>query len=246
MAALICSICGGQEFREGPVLWPSLITEWQLSVDETAYIDRQQGCTCTRCSANLRIIALGNAIRIYAQTSLCLRDAIAQDVFGGCRILDCNGAEGISREFSVLPNYRRVDYPEFDMRSLPFMSSSFDLVIHSDTLEHVELPQVAIEECRRILSPGGRLCFTVPIVVGRSSRSRAGLPPSFHGDPSALRDDFLVHTEFGVDVWTSVLKAGFSNVAFTQVEYPCGIALSAWDTVLVEAPASNSNLAGKQ
>src|SRR5208282_3830755 len=41
------------------------------------------------------------------------------------------------------------------------------LVIHSDTLEHVERPVRALEECRRVLAPGGRVCFTVPIIVGR-------------------------------------------------------------------------------
>lgn len=242
MDTLVCSICGGLEFRESPVLWPELVTEWQLSVDEVAYINRQQGCACNTCGANLRVIALGNAIRSYAQTPLSLRGAIAQDVFSEWRILDCNGAEGISTEFSILQNYRRVDYPEYDMRSLPFSDGSFDLVVHSDTLEHIEHPRAALEECRRLLSPNGRLCFTVPMIVERLSRSRSGLAPSYHGDASAMRDDFLVHTEYGADAWTSVLRSGFSNVSMTQVEYPSGIALSAWNIPAVHSPAQQSNL----
>lgn len=61
------------------------------------------------------------------------------------------------------------------MRSLPFADASFDIVLHSDTLEHVGHPVLALHGCRRVLAPTGRLCFTAPIVVGRLSRSLPNL-----------------------------------------------------------------------
>jgi SAM-dependent methyltransferase len=77
------------------------------------------------------------------------------------------------------------------MHALSYGDKSFDLIIHSDTLEHLERPVRALEECCRILGPGGRVCFTVPIIVGRLTRGRAGLAKSYHGDPSNCSDTSL-------------------------------------------------------
>lgn len=228
MTDLICSICGGGSFREQVVLWPALIAEWQLADHERAYVDRQQGCLCTGCGANLRIIALADAIRAHAATLLPLKTAVAQGLLDRWRVLDCNGADGLSAVLAALPGYVRADYPAVDIRQLPKADASFDLVIHSDTLEHVENPLRALEECRRVLAPGGRLCFTVPTIHGRLTRDRAGLPPSYHGDPSEGRGDYLVQTEFGADMWTYVLAAGFTGLAINQVDWPSAIAISAW------------------
>jgi SAM-dependent methyltransferase len=228
------------------VLFPKLVAEWQLSASEAAYIDRQQGCYCVFCSANLRIVALGSAICAVAGTSLPLREAVAAGIFSRWRILDCNGVEGISTALATLSGYQRADYPECDMRRLPFADGSFDLVIHSDTLEHVERPLVALEECRRVLSSHGRLCFTVPIVVGRLTRGREGLPFSYHGDPAAPRADFVVQTEFGADAWTLVFEAGFSNVSLSQVQYPSAIALTAWNSLPANPSSERRRSTGVQ
>ncbi len=67
------------------------------------------------------------------------------------------------------------------MHAIPYAAGTFDIVVHSDTLEHVENPVHALAECRRVLKPGGALCFTVPIIVGRLTRNRKGLPPELPG-----------------------------------------------------------------
>lgn len=237
MHDLHCGVCGGTSFREQKVLWPELIAEWQLSEAERDTIDRQQGCLCEGCGANLRIIALADAIRARAGTALPLREAIADGMLDGWRVLDCNGADGLSAALVALPGYLRADYPDYDMRRLPFADGSFDLILHSDTLEHVEHPLVALEECRRLLAPGGQLSFTVPTIHGRLTRNRAGLAPSYHGDPAEGRGDYLVHTEFGADVWAMVLTAGFRGVAISAVRFPDAIAITAWaDARPVPAP----------
>src|SRR5947209_2306455 len=109
MPVLSCSICGNGDFRARPVLWPALIAEWQLSDDEVRYIDRQQGCSCGSCGANLRVVALGKAILSLVGTNLPLRDAVATGVFQDWRILDCNGAGRVSDSFAILPHYVRAD-----------------------------------------------------------------------------------------------------------------------------------------
>ena len=224
----LCSICGGASFSFQKILWPELVAEWQISEPETAYIDEQQGCTCDVCGANLRVVALGDALRQALAIHIPLQPFALTAVAARLRILDINGAAAISQSLARLPLYVRGDYPEVDMHALPYGDKSFDLVIHSDTLEHVERPVRALEECRRVLTPGGRLCFTVPIIVGRLTRGRAGLAKSYHGDPLNRSDDFVVHTEFGADAWCLVMQAGFTRVAFNQVRYPAALAISAW------------------
>lgn len=141
-----------------------------------------------------------------------------------------------------LPGYHRADYPQHDMTNLSFDDGAFDLVIHSDTLEHIENPVRALEECRRVLKPSGRLCFTVPIIHGRLSRNRSGLAPSFHGAAGDGLNDFRVHTEFGADAWTVVQEAGFTSLALTAVDYPSAIAITAWNEppMIVDQPTKQS------
>lgn len=224
---LVCSICGGESFTRHKVLWQELVVEWQLSEFEHQYVEWQQGYHCQSCSANLRIIALGNAIRSAVGFSPSICEAVATGALDKLRILDCNGAQGLSTALAPLPHYVRADYPKYDMQKLPFEDRSFDLVIHSDTLEHIERPVLALEECRRVIALEGHLCFTVPVIHGRMTRSRVGLQPSYHGAPGTDLSDFLVQSEFGADVWTFLHRAGFDSVAINHVAYPCATAITA-------------------
>ncbi len=218
-----CSICGGCDFRKDRILWPELIAEWDLAPHEADYIDRQQGELCIVCHASLRHIALGNAFRSAIGDHRTIREIVAAKI--DARILDVNGAEVISNTLSELAEYRRVDYPQVDLQNLSFEADSFDVVLHSDTLEHVPNPLIALGECKRVLRPGGWLCYTVPIIVGRQSKSRAGLQKSYHGNPSMGNDDYVVHTEFGADAWTYLARAGFTEIGIHVVSFPAAHAL---------------------
>jgi ubiquinone/menaquinone biosynthesis C-methylase UbiE len=46
--------------------------------------------------------------------------------------------------------------------SLPFRDGSFDCVLLSEVIEHLEVPQNSIREAVRVLCPGGRLLITTP------------------------------------------------------------------------------------
>ena len=105
--------------------------------------------------------------------------------------------------------------------NLSYPDASFDLVLTSDTLEHVPDPRLALRETRRVLRAGGRHVFTVPHDPRRErTRSRKGLAAQHHGrggGPYALvtrQADMLAHTDFGADVEEILREAGFAPQTF--------------------------------
>src|SRR5512138_781709 len=46
--------------------------------------------------------------------------------------------------------------------ALPFSAGSFDCVLLSEVIEHLDAPQISIGEAARVLKPGGRLLVTTP------------------------------------------------------------------------------------
>lgn len=222
-----CTVCGSSEFTSREVLWPGLIEEWGLSDEEARYINHQQGLVCSGCGNNLRSIALAGAMLRSWGVPGTLEAAAGNPQLTEMRILELNPAGGLTRVLERFPRHSCLSYPEADLQHLDHPDGAYDVVIHSDTLEHIADPGRALGECRRVLTPDGFCAFTVPIVVGRLSRSRRGDPESFHGEPGHPRPDLLVHTEFGADVWTYVLGAGFGSCTLHCAEFPAGLAVVA-------------------
>jgi SAM-dependent methyltransferase len=220
-------VCGGTSFSFQQILWPGLIQEWQLGPDETHYIDRQQGEHCQSCGANMRSIALADALRDVFRTADTLSTFVTSPTATAISVLELNEAGTLSPLLSRMPKHVFGAYPQVDMHALPYGDELFDVVVHSDTLEHVPNPVHALTECRRVLKPGGALCFTVPVLVGRMTRGREGLAKSYHGNPSESGDDLVVHTEFGADAWTFPARAGFSRVRLFIVDFPVALAMAA-------------------
>lgn len=222
-----CTVCGERGFSFKEVLWQELVDEWELSPYEVDYVNRQQGLVCDQCGNNLRAMALAYAIlRSYRFTGF-LQDFVKSDVGGRLKVLEINPAGSLTSVFSELSGHRLTTYPEYDIENLNIESSTYDLVVHSDTLEHIKDPVKALSECRRVLKPDGKCIFTVPIIVDRLSRSREGLEDSYHGDKATDSRDLIVRTEFGCDVWKYVMQAGFSAVSFHCIDYPAGLAIEA-------------------
>lgn len=218
-----CPICGGKSFSENSVLWPELINAWQLTVTEVAYIDRQQGFQCIECNSNLRSMGLAAAIMDALNFEGNFHELCASGI--PLRVLEINRAGSLTPYLERLPGHRLVEYPDFDMQDLSLPSCSYDLVIHSDTLEHIPNPVRGLAECQRVLKSGGNCIFTTPVIVDRLSRSRAGLPPSYHGRSDKQESDQVVYTEFGVDLWKFVINAGFRRCEIYSLEYPAALAI---------------------
>jgi ubiquinone/menaquinone biosynthesis C-methylase UbiE len=142
-------------------------------------------------------------------------------------VLEINTAGNLTNFLQKFPLHRLIEYPKFDMQDLSIKSESIDLIVHSDTLEHIPNPVRALSECCRVLRSNGYCIFTIPIVHNRLSRSRVGLSPSYHGQPGVNALDQLVHTEFGADAWKFVIKSGFASCEFFAFEYPASLVLIA-------------------
>jgi SAM-dependent methyltransferase len=219
-----CTCCGSMELASHKVLWPELVREWRLSAYEVEYIDRQQGLQCQRCSSNLRTMALALAIcRCYGHNGT-FADFISEARTRRLRVLEINEAGGLTPFLSELPGHTIQRYPDVDMRHMPYPEHSYDLVVHSDTLEHVPNPIAALTECYRVLAPGGYCVFTIPVIVDRITRSRAGLPRSYHGSPGQRAADLAVETEYGCDAWAHLILAGFQECRLITPEFPSALA----------------------
>ncbi len=138
--------------------------------------------------------------------------------FRGLHILHVNQINNLKQALvgaaSVVETVYRRDRPpgamvgsciNEDLQTLTFKDGEFDLIIHSEDLEHVNDYRKALAEIERVLKPGGWQVYTVPLLHGRQTIRRAViekgvvrnlLPPSWHG----CEAEYLVIWEFGDDL----------------------------------------------
>jgi SAM-dependent methyltransferase len=219
-----CSVCGGSEFIQHTVLWSELCETWKLSQHEIEYVNKQQGHCCINCGSNMRTRVLASAIISSYFDHDLLKDLISDNEFGKKKILEINQAGSLHQFISTHSQHRLIEYPEFDMMNLDLPSEEFDLIIHSDTLEHVADPVAGMRECCRVLKKGGKCFYTIPIILDRMTKSRLGLAPSYHGNPEEKPEDYLVYTEFGCDAWRTAFAAGFKTVKIHALDFPSAFA----------------------
>ena len=104
-----------------------------------------------------------------------------------------------------------------DVQQLTYASASFDLVTHTEVLEHVPDDARAMAELLRVLRPGGAMIFTVPMHEGEHTVERARqhdgaieylLEPVYHLD--LLRPEgILAFRDYGLDIVERLHAAGF-------------------------------------
>lgn len=149
-----CLCCGEQEFDSHPILWKELIAEWRLSQVEVDSINRQQGTACRSCGSNLRSNALALAVMRQHNFVGTFQDWVHTPDSHHLKVLELNGAGNLTSFLRKLAGHVETSYPETDMLAMHYPDQSFDLILHSDTLEHVSDPVQGLRECRRLLRPG--------------------------------------------------------------------------------------------
>lgn len=106
---------------------------------------------------------------------------------------------------------------------LSFADESFDFVLSFDVFEHIPEYHKALQECFRVLKPGGRLLFTVPFRMDsetnlcRATMNEEGrvthlMEPEYHGDP--INDaGCLCFYHFGWQLLDELKNCGFTSAA---------------------------------
>jgi SAM-dependent methyltransferase len=184
-------------------------------------IERREGLRCSVCGSVTRYRYLSQVIMEelgapgLGYTSFS--DYARSVHFKQLRVAEINGCGPLHAYLALNPELAYSEYgsedpaiPSEDLARLSYRDREFDLVVTSDTLEHVPDLSKSLGEIERVLKPGGRHIFTVPVVRdGRKTRRRAVLegerivhlhPPSYHGEWTAQSSDRLVFHEFGDDV----------------------------------------------
>ena len=220
-----------------------LLAAWGDPAADRAYL-RRESMFCGRCSSSLRVRMLASSLlRSMGSSAASVGEAIDADShFVSLDVLEINELGSTGSMHSVLSAHPRLVSTEYrgpeglgqpgpdgrlneDLTALTFDDAAFDVVLHSDTLEHVPDPVAAMREVRRVMRPGALHVFTVPVLASRpTTQTRAVLepdgvrhlaPPLYHGRGAGpysrlpVRDDFLEFTSFGADLSAWVAAAGF-------------------------------------
>lgn len=233
-----CPVCGRCRFERHRILTDALAASWELSNRERAWFDEREGHQCGSCGSSLRVRALLWTLRRVAPDPRGLRILHLNEIPNVEKIL--RGASLVQTFFdppTYPPSGEGGRSVRTDMRRLPFPDCSFDLVIHSDTLEHIVEWREALDEGHRVLCNSGRQVYTVPLLPERRSRPRLArlsdgavhplLPASYHGEG----EHYLVAWEFGLDFLKSrrpwlreldYVDRRRNPTVFTAVEAPLG------------------------
>ncbi len=239
-----CAVCG--KFR--PMLFrrrviPRRLVElWGLSPRLAEALARKESNECSSCGAKLRARRMAAVILQSFEVGpppapvRSIHEWTRSPQIARLKIAEINRIEGLHEELAGLPGFQASDYHfgarpgeivagirSEDLSDLTFPDDSFDLVLTSETLEHVPDLATALEEIARVLVPGGRHIFTVPQLPGVAQTfarivTRADgtldhrVPRICHpgGDVG-----YPVFTEFGSDLPEILRRAGFEvNVYF--------------------------------
>ena len=242
-----CLVCA--QFR--PMLYrrrviPKRLEElWGLSPRLAEALARKESCDCSGCGAKLRCRRLAQAVlETYpighppAPSASLARWVEAPEV-RDLHVAEINRIDGVHDILGRLPHLEASDFHpgaapgevvdgvrSEDLTRLTYPDATFDLVLTSESLEHVPDLDAALSEIKRVLKPGGRHIFTVPLLPGvertypraivRSDGTIEDVAPRIchpGGDWG-----YPVFTEFGADLPDRLRQAGFEvDVLFGPV-----------------------------
>ena len=212
-----CNVCG----------------EEQLFVRKNASL--REGYRCRSCKASLRYRGQADAIlRTYATDgSSTLAQLVGEPAFASLSFWEPGVLGPFRAHFTTMPGYVMSDFwPDVapgderdgvrceDLMSLTFDDGSFDLVVTSDIFEHVRKPFVGFAEVHRVLRPGGRHIFSIPVQEPWRATTQVRvdtsgpedvhlLEPRYHLGPG--NSQHIVYNDFGRDLVDGLAEVGFDT-----------------------------------
>lgn len=208
---------------------------WGLSPVLAEAFARKESLLCARCGAKLRGRRLARAIlgAYPAAGARGLREWARSPAVAGLRIAEINRIDGVHEALARHPGLAFSDFgeestPSEDLSRLSYADGSFDLVLTSETLEHVPDWERALGEIRRVLVPGGRHIFTVPW--------RPDVPETFARAQGRGGGPLPVVCHPGGD-W------GYPVVTEIGRDFPARLEALGWDVEILFGPLSEEDLA---
>lgn len=196
-----------------PGCGPSLLL--RLGDDETQV-------RCLRCRGTPVHLAVVDALAAHVG-DLAQRDAY--ELSSGGALLRhlrrrCRSVTGSELLDGVAPGDSRDGVRCEDVQRLSFADARFDLCTSTEVFEHVPDDAAGFRELHRVLRPGGRLVFTVPLGGAARTVERARqvdgvvehlLPPAYHGDRLTGAGTVLVYRDYGRDILERLRGCGFAD-----------------------------------
>ena len=187
------------------------------------------GVRCIRCAASIVHLSIGTVLR---DRGFDLSDMAVCELSASGPFVDFirSKAQSIAlSEYSdSTPVGTSVDGIRCeDVQRLTYADGSFDLITHTEVLEHVPDDEAAFLELRRVLKSNGTMLFTVPLSGNVSTVQRASrmgnktvhlLEPVYHTDPWQRGNGILAYRDYGLDIVSKLESAGFAGVEIVQPE----------------------------
>ena len=231
-------------FRFDPtIITPQLQKAWGISDDLVTAFNHKESMFCEHCGGSLRIRRLA-AVLIETLSERTrkfyksFRELLKDEEFQRLKIAEINSCGALH---SYLKDHPNLNYSEWvpdvkpgevhdgvrceDLQCLTYPDNCFDIILTSETLEHVPNPDRAWREIYRTLKGGGYHIFTIPIIPSRwqtiqraefvKGARKEVFAPAYHGDWG--REDVFVYTDFGMDVVEKLDRMGLSTKIFYSV-----------------------------
>jgi SAM-dependent methyltransferase len=204
-----------------------------MEIDPQAIADHERA-TWDRCAeiyANSAIPLTRQGYQLISDSGYIRRGMDVLDV--GCGPGDFTmsfsaaGASVTGVDFSPeMIRVARARFPQIvfevaDAESLPFGDSSFDIVVGAYVVHHLARPEIAFGEIYRVLRPGGRFIFVIPIQEAQASFGSFFSAVGQHHEQEAMPGGPLL-LELNTDVHKSMLAAaGFASCEIERREVIC-------------------------
>jgi len=233
-----CVVCGrpGLFIYRRRVVTPRLAELWGLSPRLADAVARKESLECTSCGAKLRGRRIAQVLMaLYPSAGAparSLAEWVLRDEIRALRVAEINVIDGVHSSLRTLPFYSGSDFADpsgpaldeasarsEDLTRLSYADNSFDLIVTSESLEHVPDLNAALRQILRVLAPGGRHVFTVPVLPKtRATFSRSVVLPDGKIEDRSPRIchpggdwGYPVFTEFGTDLPSLLSHAGFET-----------------------------------